>query len=344
MPIPRIGVAHTWINTQSEGWWRYALDDAGVPYEYVSTDAIGETENLNERWDVLIMAPGWGDVTRIVQGARSNQPIAWQTTEITPNLGRIDSTEDMTAGIGFDGVAKIQRFVENGGVIIAATSSVSFLSETGIAPYVQVDTTPSDMKARGALFNAEITDQLSPIAYGYDEDTAVYFSNAPLLRVRATPRGRGFGGGSDGDERASGRRGDDVVPGHPPYVDPEGKADDDEANDEGDDEEEDETPYFDDGQDLTDRMRLLAGHLVPSPDRVPRVVMRFHDRSSKLLISGMLGNGRALASRPAIIDVPVGDGHAVLFAINPMWRNQTHGQYALVLNTLLHFAALDAGR
>ena len=72
--------------------------------------------------------------------------------------------------------------------------------------------------------------------------------------------------------------------------------------------------------------------------------MRFHDSSSELLISGLLGDGGALASRPAIIDVPVGDGHAVLFAINPMWRNQTHGQYGLVLNTLLHFAALDAGR
>jgi hypothetical protein len=344
MPIPRIGLIHTWINTQSEGWWRYALDDAAVPYEYVSTDAIGETDDLKARWDVLIMAPGWGDVTRIVQGARSNQPIAWKTTEITPNLGRIDATDDMTAGIGFDGVGKIQRFVEHGGVIIAATSSIGFLTQTGIAPYVRVDNTPSDMKARGALFKAEITDGLSPITYGYDEHTAVYFSNAPLLRVNAAPRGRRFGDDDDDDdERASGRRGDDTVPGHPPYVDPEKDADgDDEETQEGS--EEDSELYFDDGQDLSDRIRLLAGHLVPPADRVPRVVMRFHDRSSELLVSGMLGSGRALASRPAIIDVPVGDGHAVLFAINPMWRNQTHGQYGLVLNTLLNFAALDAGK
>ena len=362
LPVPRIGLVHTWINTQSEGWWRYAFDDAGVPYEYISTDAIGETDNLNERWDVLVMAPGWGNVDRLVQGARSNQPIAWKSTETTPNLGRIDSTDDMSAGIGFDGVAKIQRFVEHGGVIIAATSSVGFLTQTGIAPYVRIDDTPSDMKARGALFSAKITDELSPIAYGYDENMAVYFSNAPLLRVNAAPSG--FGGGrGNGDERASGRRGEDAVPGHSPYVDPEGEADDpqgeaadpegeadesegeaDEAEGEADDEDADEELYFDDGQDLSDRMRLLAGHLVPAPDHVPRVVMRFHDSSSELLISGLLGNGGALASRPAIIDVPVGDGHAVLFAINPMWRNQTHGQYGLVLNTLLHFAALDAGR
>ena len=342
MPLPRIALAHTWINTQSEGWWRYTLDDAGVPYDYISTDTIGEVDDLRKRWDVLIMAPGWGNVTRIVQGARSNQPIPWQTTPVTPNLGHIDSTDDMTAGIGFEGVAKIQRFVEEGGVLIAATNSIGFLTQTGIAPYVRVDSTPSDMQARGALFNAEITDALSPIAYGYDEDTAVYFSNAPLLRVDAAPPSRRFGGGG-GSGRASGRRGDDVVPGHPPYVDPDAETDDP-ADGETADDDEDDPPYFDDGQDLDDRTRLLAGHLVPSADRVPRVVMRFHDSSSELLLSGMLGNGRALASRPAIIDVPVGDGHAVLFAINPMWRNQTHGQYGLVLNTLLHFKALDAGR
>jgi hypothetical protein len=34
----------------------------------------------------------------------------------------------------------------------------------------------------------------------------------------------------------------------------------------------------------------------------------------------------------------------VLFAINPMWRGETHGSYALVLNTIMHFDNLNAGR
>jgi hypothetical protein len=33
-----------------------------------------------------------------------------------------------------------------------------------------------------------------------------------------------------------------------------------------------------------------------------------------------------------------------MFAINPMWRHQTWGQAALVLNAILHHDALDAGR
>lgn len=335
LPTPRIAIVHTWINTQSEGWWRFALDDAGVPYEYISTDEIRDLSDLRSRWDVLILAPGWGNVDRIIHGARSNQPMPWQTTDATPNLGKLDSTDDMMAGIGFDGVAKIQRFVEQGGVILAATSSVNFMTETGIAPYVRIDDSPSDMKASGAIFSAKVTDELSPIVYGYSEDTEVYFSNAPLLRVNAGPGGRFGGFDGDGDGRASGRRGQDAVPGHPPYVDPEGDEEDD---------EKEKPKYFNDGSDANARTRLFSGHLIPPPERVPRIVMRFHDKADELLVSGLLGSGKALASRPAIIDVPVGDGHVVLFAINPMWRNQTHGQYALVFNTLLHHASLDAGR
>ena len=34
----------------------------------------------------------------------------------------------------------------------------------------------------------------------------------------------------------------------------------------------------------------------------------------------------------------------LLFAINPMWRWQTHGSHALVFNTVLNWDHLDAGR
>jgi hypothetical protein len=45
-----------------------------------------------------------------------------------------------------------------------------------------------------------------------------------------------------------------------------------------------------------------------------------------------------------VVDAPKDRGHVVLFAINPIWRGETVGSYALVLNTILHFDHLDAGR
>ena len=38
----RIAYVHTWLSTQTEGWWRLALDSIQVPYDYMSTQAIAK--------------------------------------------------------------------------------------------------------------------------------------------------------------------------------------------------------------------------------------------------------------------------------------------------------------
>ena len=58
----------------------------------------------------------------------------------------------------------------------------------------------------------------------------------------------------------------------------------------------------------------------------------------------MLAGGPDLAGAPAIIDVSLGRGHVVLFANNPMWRQETRGSFMLLLNAVLNYDHLDAGR
>jgi hypothetical protein len=62
-----------------------------------------------------------------------------------------------------------------------------------------------------------------------------------------------------------------------------------------------------------------------------------------LLLSGMIVGGNEIAEKPAVVDVPHGKGHVVLFANNPMWRGETMGSYFLVFNAMLNFDHLDAG-
>lgn len=64
----------------------------------------------------------------------------------------------------------------------------------------------------------------------------------------------------------------------------------------------------------------------------------------ELFVSGRLAGGAELAGKPARVDVPVGKGHVVMFANNPMWRHQTHGSFALLFNAALHFDHLSVGR
>ena len=75
----------------------------------------------------------------------------------------------------------------------------------------------------------------------------------------------------------------------------------------------------------------------------PRIVLRFADEKD-LLVSGMLAGGSELAGKAAVIDVPVGKGHVVMFANNPMWRHETHGSFALLFNAALNYDHLSAGR
>jgi hypothetical protein len=90
-------------------------------------------------------------------------------------------------------------------------------------------------------------------------------------------------------------------------------------------------------------MRERLRNLIPPPEMRPRIVLRFAPEK-ELLVSGMLAGGNELARRPAIVDVPVGKGHIVMFANNPMWRQQTQGSFFLLFNAALNYDRLGVGR
>ena len=54
---PRIAFMHTWLATQTEGWWRYAFDTAGVPFDYISTQTVAKEDDLRAKYDVIVFAP-----------------------------------------------------------------------------------------------------------------------------------------------------------------------------------------------------------------------------------------------------------------------------------------------
>jgi hypothetical protein len=72
-----------------------------------------------------------------------------------------------------------------------------------------------------------------------------------------------------------------------------------------------------------------------------KTILRFAPKVDELLISGGLANGEELAGAPAVVDCKLGDGHVVLFSINPMWRHETHGSFFLVFNSMIHYKNLD---
>ncbi|HXM36430.1 MAG TPA: hypothetical protein VN920_14650, partial [Pyrinomonadaceae bacterium] len=97
-------------------------------------------------------------------------------------------------------------------------------------------------------------------------------------------------------------------------------------------------------EQLTEEQRLQLGPYFTPVNQRPRVVLRFSADEKNLLVSGMLAGGSELANAPAVIDVPVGRGHVVMFANNPMWRHQTQGSFFLIFNAALNFDSLNTER
>ena len=89
-------------------------------------------------------------------------------------------------------------------------------------------------------------------------------------------------------------------------------------------------------------LKRNPANVIPPKFR-PRVPLRF-DAQNSLLVSGLLDGGADIAQRAVVVDVPVGKGHVVLFAANPIYRGETIGSYPMVFNTILNFDSLDAGR
>jgi hypothetical protein len=329
---PRIAYIHTWISTQAEGWWRLALDELQIPYDYMSTQAIAKIQDLNAKYDVILFPPvGWNSSpTTIIEGLPTTwgNPLPWENTPETPNLvGKNDSTPDMRPGLGWDGVAKLRSFVIQGGVLLTATDSSQFALAVGLTHGV-ASSSSEKMKIVGSIVGTRVVDAASPIAYGYEEKVSAYCDNGPIFSVNSMLGSRRRRLGPEGGTRPTGRgtKDDpDFVIGRTPVEAPDQPE-----------HEAWEVPAPTDEQ-LNNNPRVIP------PAARARVILRYADEKD-LLISGLLQGGGDIAQHPAVLDVPNGSGHVILFSINPIHRGETWNTYSLVLNTLLSFDSLNAGR
>ena len=329
----RVALVHTWLSTQTEGWWRIALDNLNVPYDYISTQTISKIGDLNSKYDVILFPPvGYAaSTTAIINGLPSSwgNPLPWKNTPETPNLvGQNDSTDDMRPGLGWDGVQHLQDFVQKGGVLLTATDTSRFVLSIGLADGVSA-ANGQRMKIVGSVVGTRLVDGESPIAYGYDEKLSAYCDNGPIFSLSSIAGARGFrrlGGAMH--TRATGRGtldDPDFTVGRPGTEIPE----------------EPKSEVWE-NPPVTDEQLHNNYRVIPPADRA-RVIFRYADNKD-LLVSGLVEGGDEIAQHPAVVDVPTGKGHVVLFSINPVYRGETRGTYSLVLNTILNFDSLNAGR
>jgi hypothetical protein len=330
----RIAFMHTWLGTQSEGWWRYAFDTGGVPFAYISTQTVANQEDLRASYDVIVFAPvGHASALEILNGIpRWNNLMPWQKSELTPNLGAIDSTSDIRPGLGYEGLAHLTKFVEQGGLLITCEDTAQFAIDMGLAPGVSV-APRGDARVVGTVLNTVFVAPNSPVAFGYGPGVPVISANGMAFNVSNTLGPRG---------------GRTLTEPLEPFKDPYEQR----ATGRGsvDDSDEPQGRTIAEPEPLVRQQAWEAKQLdeeqtrnnpqvIPVQSR-PDVILRFSDAKT-LLLDGLLDKPSSIAEHAVVVNAHLGQGNVLLFGNDPIYRGETIGNYALVFNAILNYQHLS---
>lgn len=262
LDLPRIAVLHTWHSTQAEGWTRYTLDRLDVPYTYVADTELRDMAPLRRRFDVLLFPDQGGDARSIFQGLDpADGPLPYRRSASAPSLGVPDATDDMTGGMGLEGLAALRDFVRDGGTFIGLRSAATLPVEFGLVRDVEITEAPDGLFVPGSLVRGEQARPGHPLTYGYGADLVLHHR---------------FG------------------------------------------------PYFSVDEELEENVVVKYG-------------------ASDLALSGLVQNAGGLEGEPALLSIPDGSGHYVLFGFNPLNRHQNFTDFALVWNAILNWNDLEGG-
>ena len=329
---PRVAFMHTWLGTQTEGWWRYAFDTAGVPFDYIGTQTVANQAELRSKYDVIVFAPVGRSSLEILNGIPMwNNPMPWQKSDLTPNLGALDSTPDIRPGLGSEGLTHLKQFVEQGGLLITCEDTAQFAIETGLAPGVSV-APKGDVRVVGTVLNTVFVAHENPVAFGYGTGVPVMSSSGMAFNLSSI-----LG-------RTPGRVLMDPLT---DPLDPYAKRETGRGT--IDDSDEPQGRKITEAEPLVKQQPWEAAHLdeeqmrnnplvIPVQSR-PEVILRFSDGKT-LLLDGLLDKGSSIAEHAIVVDAHLGQGNVLLFGNNPIYRGETLGTYALVFNAILNYQHL----
>jgi zinc carboxypeptidase len=311
--LPRVAIYHTWTNTQDEGWARFTFDQSRIPYTSIQKDDL-RRGNLRSRFDVILVpnTGGAGIETLIHEQDRKFGPMPYTKTAQFPSHGTPSSTADMTGGPGFEGLAELHRFVNEGGTLITLHGATRLAAETGIAralsPYAA-----GSLFHPGSIVRVMARKSDHPIWYGFPDTTNVFRGNGPLFQVNRRDRGMivaQFGTRTPQDEEEPTGRFFGIP----------------------------ETPRPGAGESSPPPGVAPAADSAPPRAAVPaQSGARGGSGASEYVLSGMVRNQDQIIGQGAIFDVPVGRGRVITFSFNPLHRYLNHHEFPLVWNSIMHW-------
>ncbi|HEV2846042.1 MAG TPA: M14 family zinc carboxypeptidase [Thermoanaerobaculia bacterium] len=187
--LPRLALLHNWVDTQDAGWARYTLDRHKLSYTLIH-DAALTRGSLAERFDVILYPDTGGSFADLAHGIDPKYgPLAFTKTAEFASHGVPDASEDITGGMGFEGLMNLQRFVQGGGVLVALGNAGTLAVEGGLVRNAS-RVAPGGFNTPGSELRAKVVRPEHPIVYGYEELSSIFRGNGPIFDVPRPERSR----------------------------------------------------------------------------------------------------------------------------------------------------------
>ena len=182
--LPRLAMFSTWGRTQEVGWVRHAFDQFDIRYELIFKERV-RLGRLRSDYDVILIPHQATTGKALVYDvAGKGKPLPYRKDPRFPSLGTYGESDDITGGMGLEGVLELQKFVEEGGVLITLGGASYMPAEVGLQRTITANRPSPAFYAPGPIVQAEITRAEHPIFFGYDGRTvAVRYANGPLFEV-----------------------------------------------------------------------------------------------------------------------------------------------------------------
>ena len=158
---PRVAIYRSWRAPMPEGWTRWVLDEYGIAWQNV-WDADIQGGALSE-FDVVIL-PAQGE-----SGIRDGNDAG-------------SMPKQFVGGLGAEGAAALQSFVEDGGWVVAFDASVDYAISTFGLPFRNRTrgVASQDFFLPGSIIRLEV-DTTHPLGYGMDTDAVTLFARSQVL-------------------------------------------------------------------------------------------------------------------------------------------------------------------
>ena len=183
--LPRVAMYTTWANTEKVGWVRLAFDRWEIPFDLIHKDHVQTGANLRSKYDVIVMPHQTQNGKSIVyEQPKLSKPLPYKKNDTFKSLGFYAETDDVRGGMGLAGAAELQKFVDEGGVLMTFGVASYFPAEFGLAKGVDAQAPATGFYAPGPYVNSEILLPNHPLMYGYAQKTLpVRYAGGPLLQA-----------------------------------------------------------------------------------------------------------------------------------------------------------------